>query len=181
VSSHGHRILNTHAGFILSEREHNGYQDSDWSIDFWCPESEKLVQSYHYATTRGPFGEHNSPLCGSLPEVLPAVEHAVARFLERQHRATLARVFLRQIEDGAVFKGDRVTVARGRKVPRGTFGEVLFVRPKTTHTSRFGTWSTVEDFAMVKTPEGNYWEVNAKHLEVIQRGPILQDLFDYAD
>lgn len=173
-----HPIMKTHAGLILAEREHNGYNDSDWVIDWWDVEEVRAVFNWEYASTRGPFNEHNNPN-GIDPNPMPAVQEAFKCWRERIDRNGFVRGAVAAIERGEVFKGDFVEVYKGRKVAKGTRGRVMTLEEKVDHVSRYGTWETKNTYALLDTGNG-YVKVNVEHCRVIKRGCIVQKLFDMA-
>jgi hypothetical protein len=167
-------------GFALAEREQNLYHDSYFHITVWNPETAE-PESFEYAATAhgGSYPLSPESRLSLLESIEPAVKSAYERWQERANRRYAFTMLQLDFERGKVFKGDRVRVARGRKVPRGLEGTVMSVETRVTHTSKYGTWQTKEDFALVACGTG-YWTVNAKNLDIIERGPVMQELFDLA-
>ena len=172
-------IEQQYEGFVLAEREQNLRDDSYFWLTVWNPDEEK-PDHFQYAATAYPSAPlHHDAVRRLLSATHAGVQTAVKRYEERHERAVAFKLLAMAFERGDVFKGDRVRVARGRKVPRGIEGRVLRVEERVTHVSRYGTWKTREDFALIDTGNG-FWTVNARHLDIIERGPVVQELFDLA-
>lgn len=173
-------MIEQYTGFALTEREENRYHDSYFHLTVWNPD-EQAPEHHMYASTAWPSSPMGSYTVSKLlSATFPAVHEAVRRYEERFDRAHRARILSLLIAEGEVFPGDTVTVFKGRKVPKGTTGRVLTVEEKVTHVSKYGTWQTKEKFAFLITDSGA-WTVNCAHLKVLQRGPIVQEIFDLAD
>lgn len=173
-------LIEQFTGFLLSEREENRRDDSYFHMTVWNPE-ESEPQHHLYAATAWPSTPlHPRTVQVMLDCTLPSVKTALQRFNEQQDRVAHVKLLLIQMQHGEVFVGDTVRVVRGRKVPKGTVGRVINVEKRVTHVSKYGTWETKESFALVVTPAGA-WSVKAEYLEVVERGPVMQEIFDLAD
>lgn len=172
-------LLQQYNGLALAEREQNQYHDSYFWLSVWDPD-EARPETFQYAATAypsDPLGDRaRAELLGSL---LPSVKAAHDKWTDQADRVTAIRILDLKFQRCDVFKGDTVRVARGRKVPKGLVGRVVSVETRVVHTSRYGTWQNKEDFALIDVGTG-FWTVAAKHLEVVERGEILQTLFDLA-
>jgi hypothetical protein len=121
----------THVGLCVSDREMNGYNDSDWYMLVFDPETE----SFHeicFASTRG----WTYPAYGSKPDATPEV---MAKYAA--HLATLAKAAQEaheRIADVTPEVGKRVEVIKGRKVPKGTTGLVFWKGAGTKYSPNFG-------------------------------------------
>ncbi len=117
---HGHDMLIEvlYAGLVVETGEHNGYDDSDFYAVVWSEGSNDFIE-YTYGTTRawtyGNSAEVDAP--AALVEKYHAKcrKEAAARELERRKRD--------------VTPGAYVVVVKGRKVPKGTNGVVVWYGP----------------------------------------------------
>lgn len=119
-------------GCVLSTYEHNGYHDSDFYAICWDEDKQEVVH-VEYDTTR--CGGGGWAKVDATPDVLRKVY---------RHTMDIARMNFdsrsNQAQAKAVRKGDMVEVVRGRKVPKGTIGEVFWIG------TRYNTYSrTTED------------------------------------
>jgi hypothetical protein len=113
-------MARTHEGLVLETYERNGYDDSDFVAVIWNPVEGKPV-NVTYATTR--FWTYpNSATVDATSEVREAYNAYRAAAAAEKARARAEA----EAADPAV-KGRTVTVTRGRKVPKGTTGEVFWV------------------------------------------------------
>lgn len=107
-------------GCVLSTYEHNGAWDSDWYATVW-DETEETVKDIEYDTTRA--GSN-----GSWAKI-DATEDTIKK-VYRYYKNTAKKHFdsvYNVAQAKTVTKGDTVTVVRGRKIPKGTVGEVFWV------------------------------------------------------
>lgn len=108
-------------GAVLDTGEYNGYHDSDFYAVVWDGEKVKRVE---YATTR--FGD-----CGNsaTPDATPEVKEAAAAYLAKHALAAYLGGFKAKVKAilGAVRMGSEVVVFKGRKVKKGTVGEVRWI------------------------------------------------------
>lgn len=111
----------THVGLVISLGEVNGSSDSDFYAIVWNPE-KRCEERVEYASTRG----WTYPNRASV-DLTP--EHAAdrAEWLEERRQAAIKRQA--EIEAATPKKGRRVKVVGGRKLAKGTEGEVFWVGP----------------------------------------------------
>jgi len=147
-------IVETFRGCVISEREMNGYDDSDFYAMVW-DESLGKFREIEYATTRG-WTYLNGCTIDATPEVaarweaLKAAQAARFRELQAAFEAKLPKV------------GREVRVVKGRKVPVGTSGRVFW-----TGASRFGERVGIE------TVSGDRVFLAASNVEVMNGEPAL--------
>jgi hypothetical protein len=112
-------LTTRYEGAVLGTWEHNGYNDSDFYALVWTGEELKGVE---YATTRG-WTYANSATVDATPEVkAAAAEWLIERDIAAWNIAAAHDAL--QIE-----KGSQVEIVRGRKVPLGTTGTVIWIGP----------------------------------------------------
>ncbi len=111
-------VETTHVGQVLALREHNGYDDSDFYALVWEPGANE-PREIQYATTRG-WTYPNGASIDATPELRERYEAHLAGLrqaaAERRARCEAATPTI----------GKRVRVVRGRKVPIGTVGAVVW-------------------------------------------------------
>lgn len=107
----------TYVGAVLYTGEINGYDDSDFYADVWTGTSVKRIT---YATTRG-WTYANGAHVDATPDVRAA---AAVWYTARALESLKAKA-----ADDALTpaKGKAVKVVKGRKVPLGTEGTVIWV------------------------------------------------------
>jgi hypothetical protein len=142
-----------------------------WSMDCGCTE---------WVTCDCAKGETKSPTCAALIAAVPAVAEAVAAYaaahaeakrLENQRDALNARIEA-LIE---INKGDEVEVVKGRKVPKGTKGVVIWMGEGTSYGFRQGGWGSYRAQRAaparlgVKDAEGTVHWTAASNVEVVAR------------
>lgn len=76
----------THVGLCISDREANGYDDSDWFMMVWDPVS-KCASEICFASTRG----WTYPCYASSPDATPEVMAEYKAWAKARARAALAR------------------------------------------------------------------------------------------
>jgi len=108
----------SHVGQVISLRERNGYDDSDYYALVWNAE-KGAPEEIEYASTRG-WTYPNGAAVDATPEVLAAYEAYQAKRRAEWEAARAAE------EAKKPTKGKRVKVVRGRKVPQGTIGQVFW-------------------------------------------------------
>ena len=111
-------MKSSHVGLVLSLRERNGYDDSDFYALIWNPE-KGAPEEIEYATTRG-WTYPNGAAVDATPEVLAAYEEYLAKKRAEYDALRAAE------EAKKPTKGKSVKVVRGRKVPKGTQGRVFW-------------------------------------------------------
>lgn len=163
-------------GLVLSEREHNGYSDSDFYAIVWIPEQHRAEQIC-WGTTRCASIGHGDNCVVDADDVVRAQYRAAERerllaMHAKQRAEALARVDT---------KGATVIVTRGRKVPRGTTGTVLSAREEVGHRSRYGTWTSIRTMLFISNGRQS-WHVDAANCDLIAPGhAAAQEAFDAAE
>lgn len=166
---HGAKFLYTsHHGLCISEREYNGYDDSDFYMTIWDEETQAPYE-YMFATTRG----WSYDRMGSSPDATPEVMAAYEAWFKRQQSNELARRALqnriatvRTVENP--HKGATIRVVRGRKVKKGTTGKVLGVSERPAYMGGTETVALVDTGASFETVLVDYLEVIAASPEALQ-------------
>ncbi len=109
----------TYVGCVLSLREMNGYDDSDFYATVW-DFAEGRSKEIEYATTRGWTYENSARV--------DATEEVKRLYAEEQRLYREARLAAHEAELAKMPKpGQVVVVTKGRKLPKGTEGEVTWV------------------------------------------------------
>lgn len=109
----------TYEGATFGTYEHNGYNDSDFFAVVWDAEAG-ATRAVEYATTRG-WTYANGATVDATDEVKAAAgEYIAARDIESWNLATAHDALM-------VEKGSAVEVFKGRKVPIGTTGTVIWI------------------------------------------------------
>lgn len=105
-------------GLVLAAYEQNGYDDSDFYALVWNEEKQE-IEHVRYATTRGWSYPCNAWI-DATPEVIEKARES--------RRPAIKSMFYSNAEKKAkeIQKGKTVKVVRGRKVPKGTEGEVFW-------------------------------------------------------
>lgn len=114
----------THVGLVLAEGEENMPDDSDWYAIVWSVERQCL-ETVYYMTTRFGGSDHNSCTIDATDEVRAAADAYLVAWALVEITAADRR------SAKHVTKGRRVRVERGRKVPKGTEGLVIYERERT--------------------------------------------------
>ena len=108
----------TYEGAVLATGEYNGYDDSDFYADVW-DEATNAVKRVTYATTRG-----WTYLNGASVDATPEVKAKAAAFYRARKLDALKAAAAEEARRPD--RGKRVKVVRGRKVPKGTEGTVIW-------------------------------------------------------
>lgn len=138
----------TWEGRVLWLGERSWHDDSDFYAMVWDDETES-PREVTYASTRG--WTYNNGAAVDADEATQA-KYAAWQDRLREQRAELAR----RAEEATPRRGKRVRVVRGRKVPVGTEGEVIWYGDK-----GWGLRVGVRDDA------GTVHWVDAKYVEVL--------------
>lgn len=142
-----------YVGCVLSTYERNGMNDSDWYAICWDREKQQVVE-VEYDTTRA--GGGGRAEIDATPEVL----REVYRWYKRMGRQLFdARTNHEQAKK--VQKGDAVKVVRGRKVPKGTQGQVFWVG------TRYNQYSRTDEARVGIEVDGERMFLNAEYVEAI--------------
>jgi hypothetical protein len=113
-------LYDSHVGLCVKEYERNGYNDSDFYMVVWNEELGK-PESIEFASTRG----WSYPCMGSRvdasPEVLAKYSAWEAEEARKYREARMAE------EAARPARGKMLKVVKGRKVPKGTTGECIWI------------------------------------------------------
>lgn len=113
----------THVGCVLDEYEHNKYDDSDFYAIVWDEETQS-VQQIQYASTSYYSYDHGCVI-DATPEVLAKADAwGRARSLKQRlhvHNYKAEKEFA---------QGRKVRVVKGRKIAKGTEGEIISVHER---------------------------------------------------
>ena len=121
----------SYVGAVLSLREMNGYNDSDFYAGVWDSESEE-IKSVQYATTRG-WTYANGAVCDATDEVIEAArQHQMAKLENVIRNAEISKA-----QEARV--GRAVEVVKGRKIAKGITGRVFWRGPDRFRKSRYGS------------------------------------------
>lgn len=143
-----------YAGAVLTTREENYYDDSDFYAVVW-DEASQQVKRVDYGSTRYAGGGYAHE--DATPEVIAKAE---AWLREWRIRTTLRLAALTAAD---VAEGKRVQVVAGRKVAHGTVGTVVRLWQR---ESRYGTWTTAKR-ALVRQDDGAEFWTDQKNLAVV--------------
>lgn len=156
-------LYDTHTGLCVAEREKNGYNDSDFYMTVYVPESDSF-QEICFASTRG----WTYPCLASRVDAPPDIMVKYEKHLD-ECREARRRFFERQAAKNPTV-GKTVRVIRGRKHKnkegrifwRGanqfrTYYHNGYNRPESLHNQRIG----------IETAKGERFFINADYVEVI--------------
>jgi hypothetical protein len=143
-------LITLFEGAVLCTREYNGYHDSDFYVIAWDKRNKRL-RRYEYATTR--FGGGGSASVDATDEV----KDAAAAWLADQIFDRLK--YENEADSRKVEPGKRVVVVKGRKVPKGTVGEVVWYQ--SAKEARYGRARV-----RILTDEGDEHYTDARNCEV---------------
>lgn len=116
---YGKEDVAEYEGCVLRTYERNGYDDSDWYAVCWDNEKQAVVDVMYDTTRAG----------GGGSAVVDATED-VLRKAYRYYRNLGRSLYDHQTNPGNAKKihtGDTVTVIRGRKIKKGSTGQVFWV------------------------------------------------------
>lgn len=142
-------LYENYHGLCLYEREYNGYNDSDFYMVVWNPETQK-TESHEFASTRGWSYPCYASHADATPEVLAAYEQ-----FKRDQEAKADAARAEQIRRTPA-KGKTLKVVRGRKVKIGTTG-ICFWLGNSNFGQRVG----------IKDSDGTVYWTSIKNVEVI--------------
>lgn len=109
----------TWAGRVLRLVEHNYHDDSDFFAEVWDEEKGEPREVW-YATTRG--WTYNN---GASVDADEATLAAYAAYRDKRYRRAAEE--RRAYEESRLARGRRVRVVKGRKVPVGTEGTLIWL------------------------------------------------------
>lgn len=137
-----------YVGCVLETRERNYHDDSDFYAIVWNEERQEITTE-EYATTR--FGGGGSASIDATDEVKAKASAWLKKWMIEHIR--------RESEEnaGRVAKGKRVRVVRGRKVPIGTEGVVIWYEhvKYSYHSSQYRAGIRLDDGSVVFTAAVN--------------------------
>ncbi len=110
----------SHHGLCIADREMNGYDDSDWYMTVWNPETHAPEEIF-FATTRG----WSYPCYGSSPDATEETMNAYRQYQDAQERLWSMSVFAKRVTDMVKVRADAKVIARAANVP---VGKVLKLR-----------------------------------------------------
>lgn len=122
-TSEGEQIYTFHleqryAGLVVSEREENGYNDSDWYATVYNPETDAFFE-VQTGTTRHPW------YGGCVIDASDEIEQKWNDLVQKQARERESAYYL--AKRMKVGEGKTVQFVKGRKIPIGTKGLVTWV------------------------------------------------------
>lgn len=154
----------THVGVVLALGEYNGYDDSDFYAVVWNAD-KGATERVGYASTRG-WTYPNGAAVDATPEVVAEYEAFCAAARKRAAAEKAAE------EAATPRKGRTVKVVRGRKVPVGTVGTVIWYGAGKSFgpAPRYrGGWSTTAPMRVgIKDAAGTVHWTAASNVEVVE-------------
>lgn len=144
-------MWDTYVGMCVCEREANGYDDSDFYMTVYENESFKEIC---FASTRG----WCYPSMGSRPDATPEVMAKYQAMIESRRQQAIREA--QEREAMAPAKGKTVKVVKGRKVPVGLTGTVIWIGAGRKYTPNYGysKHQQVADRLGIKDESGNvHW------------------------
>jgi len=141
-------------GCVLSTREYNGYSDSDFYATVW-DEEQGCVREIFNGTTRAyaPTKYHNA-------DASPAIRaKAMAWYVQNPQVRAVAKAAL-ESRRAKVSVGDQVVVEAGRKLPKGTQGQVFWVGRDSFNPKAYRVGLVLADGSKVFTSLGNVAKLN---------------------
>jgi hypothetical protein len=155
-------LWHTYVGRCIQDREMNGYNDSDWYMTVYEPETDSFNEIL-FATTRG----WTYPAMGSKPDATPEV---IAKWESYQRRlAEKSQAIRETIETMTPDVGKTVEVIKGRKVPKGLVGVVFWVGAGTKYTPNYGysRHQRVANRLGIKDSQGNTYWTSEDNVQVV--------------
>lgn len=119
IMDDGKDKIESYAGCVISTRERNLYHDSDFLAVVW-DENEGRIKEVEYATTR--FYTYNNV---AKVDVTPERLALAQKWAYNSAKKIVWESYIRNLRKPA--KGDKVVVARGRKVAHGTEGVLFYI------------------------------------------------------
>jgi hypothetical protein len=141
-------------GCVLSTREYNGYHDSDFYATVW-DEEQGCVREIEDGTTRC-YAPSKYSRADATPEVIAKARnwYASNAGIRAAARIRLERAF------NAIRVGDEVEVVAGRKIVKGTKGEVVWVGRDSFNPRAYRVGMRLIDGSRVFTAMGNLEKLN---------------------
>jgi hypothetical protein len=149
----------TYVGAVLMKYERNGYDDSDF-VAVVYDEATDSLKHIEYASTRG-WTYMNGATVDATEEVQAKAREVVRR--ETFRDVTFAAAAAAKTPE----VGKTVRVVKGRKVPVGTQGTVVWKGESAYGKSRYGTWGKTTYRVGVKDAEGTVHFTAADNVTVV--------------
>ncbi len=142
------------AGCVLSIREYNGYHDSDFYATVW-DEEQGCVREIEDGTTRAyaPSKYHRADASDDVRAKARAW-YASNPDIRKGAKVRLERAF------AAIRVGDEVEIVAGRKIAKGTKGEVVWVGRDSFNPKAYRIGLRLPDGSRVFTAMGNAEKLN---------------------
>jgi hypothetical protein len=177
INEDGECIVTPHfEGATLYDRERNGYHDSDFYALVWDEEKGE-VRDIEYGTTRFANTPRHAPVDATKEVWEKAWQWAEEKWLERiRYEANK--------EANEVAVGRQVRVARGRKVPIGTEGKVLWMDAQTWSPRYRNGYKRGPDCVAVgiattdRTEEVGTWEITLDGHGLAVKAPYDNDFIN---
>lgn len=162
------RFVESYAGAVLTERERNYHDDSDFYAVVW-DEAEGRIKNVEYATTRFGGTDRNS----ATPDATPEVKAKAREWLKNWYLGLLKSE--NEAASHYVKPGRKVKVVAGRKVPKGTTGTVGFVERVNYGRSKWTAYdaATFDADPAADGTRTRYYGVNTRNLEVVDPASYL--------
>jgi hypothetical protein len=163
----------TFVGKVLELRERNGYHDSDFFATVWDDEQKK-PREIEYATTRGWTYPNGADI-----DATPEVKAAYAAYSEERRKKEIAAYEAERAKMPAL--GDKIRVIAGRKIPKGTEAEVVWVGEDSFACRRLDRYKSPYSYMLpwrynaeryrigVRLLDGTRVFTAAKNIEIISR------------
>jgi len=132
LKEHGRPMIckETYKGKVLFEREANGYNDSDFFATVWDSEQKKPIEIM-FASTRG----WCEPNFRTFADATDEIKTAYKQWELRRRVKYLILQVKEKLKTADV--GDDVEVFKGRKLPKGTKGDIFWQGP--CHYNKYNT------------------------------------------
>ena len=154
----------SYVGHVLSTYERNGYDDSDFYAVVY-DEATDSIKHVEYASTRGYTYD-----CGARVDTTEEVKAKAREVLRRASFARITSAAAAAAKEPE--KGKTVRVVKGRKVPVGTEGVVVW---KGVDSYNPGKWSGPKYRVGVKDAEGTVHWTAASNVEVVDPQDWMAD------
>lgn len=119
IINNGEKDEASYQGCVISTRERNMYDDSDFIAVVW-DETEGKVKEVEYATTR--FWTYKN---SAVVDVTPENKAKAEKWAYENTKRRLFQSYVSSLKEPQ--KGDKVIVKSGRKVPLGTEGVLFYI------------------------------------------------------
>ena len=146
----------THKGLVLEKRERNGYNDSDFYAIVWDEENNK-PKEIEYASTR----EWSYPN-GAVVDATDEIREKYNSYITKQRE--IAQKAREEAEARIPQRGRNVVVVKGRKVPKGTRGNVFWRGVDKYKSTQYGTYYRIG----IKDESGNTHWISEDNVEVVR-------------